>query len=102
MPWARRLLLAVPFVIAATLNTLALVADRFHLNLQRIAGYGFLFGTPWAWLIDLSWHPSLLHHRRLAIVMGYVFILWVPAALYSGCLWLLLHGISYAQGRARS
>lgn len=79
MVWARRLLLTVPFAIAAVLNTLVFVADRFHLNRQRIAGCAFLFSTPWAWLIDLLGPPSLLHHRQLEIVMGYVLILWVPA-----------------------
>ena len=104
MVWLRRLLLTIPFVIAAVLNTLMFVADRFHLNGQRIAGYGFLFGTPWAWLVDrFFWHPSLIYHRQLALVVGTIAILWVPAALYSACLWLLLRGFRYAaDSRSRS
>lgn len=99
MVWAKRFFLTLPFLIAAVLSTLMLVADRFHLYRERIAGYGFLFGSPWAWLIELFGVPNLLHHRRLAIVMGYALVLWVPAALYSGCLWLLLYAIGYASNR---
>ena len=97
MVWARRFLVTVPFLIAAALTTLMLFADRFHLYRERIAGYGFLFATPWSWLIDLFWIPGL-QHGRLATVMGYALILWVPATLYSVCLWLLLYGIRYAAG----
>jgi hypothetical protein len=55
MVWTKRFLLALPFVIGAVLNVLLLVADRFHLRSEHIAGYGFLFGTPWAWLLDRGW-----------------------------------------------
>src|SRR5260370_13868075 len=48
----RRVLLTVPFAIQAVLTLLMLNADRFHLRGQHIAGYCFLFGTPWAWLLD--------------------------------------------------
>jgi hypothetical protein len=46
MVWTKRFLLALPFAIAAALNGLLLVADRFHLPSEHIAGYGLLFGTP--------------------------------------------------------
>src|SRR5262245_21284878 len=85
MRWIRRLLLAVPFTIAALLNALMVVADRLHLHREHIAGYGFLFGTPWAWLLDRGWIPSP-HSRLLYVLVDYATILWIPALLYSGCI----------------
>ncbi len=82
----------MPFVIALLLNALGIAARRFHLPGQRIAGYGFLFGTPWAWLFDRGWVGNF-HNRWLEALTVYASILWIPAALYSGCLWLLLAGI---------
>jgi hypothetical protein len=55
LTWLRRILLAVPFATATVLTFLISFADRFHLRSQRIAGYGFLFGTPWAWLLERNW-----------------------------------------------
>jgi hypothetical protein len=97
--WARRLLVATPFAIAAVLNVLVVTADRIHLHREHIAGYGFLFATPWAWLID---HPGLIsnvHNRWLMALFGYAMILWVPAVLYSGCLWLILWCIGIGKSR---
>jgi hypothetical protein len=93
MAWFRRVLLTVPFAIAAALNVLVLNADRFHLRREHIAGYGFLFGTPWAWLLDRGWVPDY-HHHSMQLLFGYAIILWIPALLYSGCLWLLLRGLA--------
>jgi hypothetical protein len=93
MRWFIRLLVALPFVIAALLTVLMASADRLHFHREHIAGYGFLFGAPWAWLLD---HPGLLahvHSRRLMALSGYVVILWIPAALYSACAWLLFVAI---------
>ena len=98
MRWMRWLLLAIPFVIAAVLNCLLLEAGRFHWRTEHIAGYGFLFGTPWAWLLDWGWIPHL-HNQLLLHLIGYAVILWIPAALYSVCLWLLLAG--YRKWRLR-
>jgi hypothetical protein len=91
MVWLKRFLIALPFAIAAVLNVLVIATDRLHLYLyrQHVVGYGFLFATPWAWLLD---HPSWfrnVHNRPLMALLGYTFFLWIPAALYSGCLWLL-------------
>jgi hypothetical protein len=63
-------MLAVPFPIAAVLNVLMLNADRFHLHREHVAGYGFLFGTPWAWLLDRGWGPDY-HHHRMQLLFGY-------------------------------
>jgi hypothetical protein len=93
MAWFRRILLTVPFAIAAVLNVLALNADRFHLHREHVAGYGFLFAAPWAWLLDRVWIPDY-HHHRMRLLFGYAIILWIPALLYSGCLWLLLRGLA--------
>jgi len=93
MAWFRRILLTVPFAIAAVLNVLILNADRFHFHREHIAGYVFLFGTPWAWLLDRGWGPDY-HHHRMQLLFGYAILLWIPALLYSGCLWLLFLGLA--------
>ena len=96
--WIKRFLLALPFAIAALLTVLKAYADQFHLYREHIAGYGFLFGAPWAWLLD---HPGLLahiHNRRLMALSGYVVILWIPAALYSACAWLVFVVIGKFRG----
>jgi hypothetical protein len=87
MFWTRRLLLLLPFVVAAVLTVLVSFADRLHLNLDHIAGYGFLFATPWAWLLDRPWSRGF---------HDLIIILWVPALLYSSCLWLLFRGARLA------
>ena len=61
MIWLRRILLTVPFAIAAVLNVLVLSADRLHLHREHVAGLGFLFGAPWAWLLDRGWVPDYHH-----------------------------------------
>ena len=92
MRWADRLLIALPFVIAGVLNVLSISASRFHLHSEDFAGYGFLFATPWAWLVDRGWFENV-HSRSLELFIGYALILWIPATLYSACLWLLVVGI---------
>lgn len=93
MVWLRRILLTVPFALAALLNVLSLNADRLHLHREHVAGYAFLFGAPWAWLLDRGWVPDY-HHHRMQVLFGYAIILWIPALLYSGCLWLLFRGLA--------
>jgi hypothetical protein len=109
MVWTKRFLLALPFAIAAVLNALMLVADRLHIRSEHIAGYGFLFATPWAWLIDYIWFGLLdilwrgtIHSYSCASSMGYVAILWIPALLYSTCLWLLFRGLKIISRRHSS
>jgi hypothetical protein len=87
----RRLVIASPFAVACVLNLLSLVTYLLHSNPQHIAGYGFLFAVPWVWLIDGLFVS--IHNRWLAALYGYTIMLWVPAVLYSACLWLLLSGI---------
>jgi hypothetical protein len=98
MIWTRRLLIALPFVVAGVLMVLMSVADRLHLHRERIAGYGFLFATPWAWLLDHDWFGSV-HPRWLEAVITYAIILWLPALLYSGCLWLLIRALRFGANR---
>jgi len=92
MNWTKRLLLALSFAIAAVLNALMLAVDRLHLQREHIAGYGFLYGAPWAWILDHGWFPNP-HNRSLQALIGYVVILWIPAALYACCIWLLFLGL---------
>ena|SRR6266478_4926639 len=100
MGWTRRLLVALPFAIAAVLNALMLAVERLHLRREHIAGYGFLFATPWAWLVDHLWFENGLH-RLLGPIAGYMIILWIPAALYAACLWLFLGIRISAASRSR-
>jgi len=96
MIWIKRLLLVLPFVIAALLNILTAVSDRFQLRREHIAAYGFLFSSPWAWLLD--WVPNP-HNGTLQGLTTNLIVLWVPAVLYSACLWLLFRGIRSVRAR---
>jgi hypothetical protein len=98
---ARRLLLLSPFGVAAVLTIIVTLTDRLHMRSERIAGYCFLFATPWAWLLDQGSFPKI-HSRWLEAVVGYVLLLWIPALLYSASLWLLLRAISFATRRAQT
>ena len=86
---AKRILLTVPFAVASVLTVLVAFADKLHIRAQRVAGYGFLFATPWAWLIERLWMPNC-HNGWIEAILGYVVILWIPATLYSVCLWLVM------------
>lgn len=89
MVWVRRILLLLPFVIAAALNLFVAMARPMHWRSEHIAGYAFLFGAPWAWLTDHDWFGRM-NNRWLENVVTFVLILWIPALLYSSCLWLVL------------
>jgi hypothetical protein len=96
MVWVRRFFITVLFIIAATLTVLMNTVDRVHL--QRVEAYGFLFAIPWAWLLDRGWFEDV-HSRWGEALMAYAVLLWVPALLYSGCLWLLLRGLDFVAHR---
>jgi hypothetical protein len=98
MSKTKRLLLALPFGIAAVLNVFLLGVDRQHG--QHVAGYCFLFFAPWAWLLDHSWFGAV-HNRWLNELLGYTLLLWIPAALYSSCIWLILVGFKIAAAPTR-
>jgi hypothetical protein len=100
MAWARRLVLALPFAIAALLNVLVKIARPLHWRSEHIAGYCFLFGTPWGWLLDRGWFGQF-HTGWLGNLMTLLILLWIPALLYSGCLWLLMRVSRVAIGRMR-
>jgi hypothetical protein len=101
MHWMRRLLIGFPFAIAATLDGLLLAAERFHWRTEHFAGYCFLFATPWTWLLDWGWIP-IPHNRVLQHVVGSAVLLWIPAALYSACLWLVFVGIQRVVSRKKT
>ena len=84
-----RIALALPFFIAGILNVLVVIARPLHWRTEHVAGYFFLFGTPWAWLLDRGWFGSM-NNKWLDAAIVYSVVLWVPALLYSGCLWLLM------------
>src|SRR5580700_11847665 len=96
MVWMRRMFIAFPFIIAATLTVLMSTVSRVHA--QRVSGYGFLFGAPWAWLLDRGWLGNV-HSRWVEALIAYTLLLWIPALLYSACLWLLLRGFEFLAHR---
>lgn len=100
MSCARRALLLLPFAVAGLLNVLVIVARPLHWRTQHFAAYFFLFGTPWAWLLDRGWIGSV-HSRWAMALAGYAVLLWIPALLYSGCLWLLMRILGFSVGRVR-
>ena len=88
MTWRGRMVLGIPFAIAATLNLLDIIARPLHWRGEHIDGYCFLFMTPWGWLLD---HVAIeAHNRWLNDIIAFTIILWIPALLYSACLWLLI------------
>lgn len=90
--WTNRLLIASPAAIAALLNALMVGVEHLHLRLEYIARYGFVFAEPWAWVVnvaDITNHVNV-QNRWLAGFIAYVALLWIPAVLYSVCVWLLL------------
>jgi len=89
----RRLILAIPFFVAGVLTLLGSVGNQLGLNQKHIAGYAFLFGTPWGWLIDHLWFGTI-SNRWINQVVSYVVVLWIPALLYSLCMWCLFVGFS--------
>jgi hypothetical protein len=102
MLWTKRLLLLSPFTVPVVLPVLLSLADRLDWHREHIAGYGFLFAAPLAWLLDHDWLNHLQthwHSHWLSRWIGYVILLWIPALLYSGCLWLLLRGIRFLAAR---
>jgi hypothetical protein len=66
MIWPKRIMLAVPFAISAALTAMLAFANHYPVRREHLAGYAFLFGTPWAWLLDtpLQCSGPQLHHRK--------------------------------------
>jgi hypothetical protein len=92
MSLARRLAIASPFVVAALLNALMLGVEHFHFRLDFIARYGFVFYGPWSWLINIGDITNRLNVQNgwLRGFTAHFVLLWIPAVLYSVCVWLLL------------
>ncbi len=99
--WTNRFLIAAPFAIAALLNVLMIGVEHLHLHLGHIARYGFVFSGPWVWLVnvaDITNHLNV-QNRWLGEFIAYVALLWIPAVLYSACVWLLLLALGIAAHR---
>ena len=93
MKCTKRILLALPFGIAAILNALVQMSDLLHLRGEQVVKYCYLFCTPWIWLIDHHWAwkgQSL----QLKFLMLYIALLWIPALLYSASLALLFWALA--------
>jgi len=97
MLWIRRIVVSLPLAIAGVLNVLIVFADRLHLRLERIAGYGFLFATPWARVLALldGGRSRWVHSRWVESLIQYAVVLWIPALLYSVVLWLLIRALGW-------
>jgi|SRR5215831_1085224 len=87
---ATQLLIAIPFAIAALLNAVMVGVEHLHLHLNYIARYWLAFSEPWAWLANFSDISNHVQNGWLRGFLFYVAILWIPAVLYSVCVWLLL------------
>jgi hypothetical protein len=98
MIWVKRIMLSFPFAIAAALTAMLAVARHFPMRREHLAGYAFLFATPWAWLLDHNWFGGS-NAAWFERFINYMVILWIPALLYAVCLWLLLKGIAYINTR---
>lgn len=102
MIWVKRILLMLPLATAAGLTVSITLSDRLQVRSERIAGYGFLFGSPWAWLLDRvgsRWFAHV-HNLWLQSFITYAVVLWIPALLYSSCLWLLMRLLESWERRA--
>jgi len=66
--------------------------EHLHLRLDFIARYGFAFTGPWAWFVNLADITNRLNvqNRWLGGFIWYFALLWIPALLYSVCVWLFL------------
>jgi len=89
MRWIRRSVMLLPFAFAGIFTTRSLFGDALHLSRHTTEKYGFLFATPWAWLLDHYWFGSP-NSRWLETLTIYLVLLWIPAALYSACLWMIM------------
>ncbi len=89
----KRVLLLLPFAVAARLTILVSLADTLHLRGQRIAGYGFAFGAPWGWMFE---RLPTLQSRFWQSIELYAVVLWFPAVMYCALFWCLLRTIEYA------
>ncbi len=99
-----RLLVAVPFAVAALLNAVMVGVVHLHIRLDYIARYGFVFSGPWAWIVNVGDITNRLNvqNRWLGGFIAYVALLWIPAVLYSACVWLLIVVLRIAPRRLLS
>jgi hypothetical protein len=91
---------AFPFAVAGVLNMLVIMPHPpFNWRAERIAGYGFAFGAPWAWLLDHVWLWGWLDaYRPVDTVVTYMTVLWIPAMLYALCIWLAVRSFKFVLG----
>jgi hypothetical protein len=75
--------------------------DHFRLRLDLIARYGLAFSGPWARIVNVADITNRLDVQNgwLRGFIAYVGLLWIPAILYSVCVWLLLLVIGVAAPR---
>jgi hypothetical protein len=100
--WINRLLIAIPFAIAALLNLLMVGVEHLHLRLAYIARFGlFRFSAPWSWLVNLIDIPDHLNVQNPWIrgFLWYVVLLWIPAILDAVTIWISLTILGIAASR---
>ena len=98
----KRFLVALPMAVAAVLTVLNLLAYPFGLpwHPEKVAGFGFSFFYPWAWLLDHDWFGDL-HGGWLQLTIACAIFQWIPAILYSGCVVLMFRFLTSSLGRIR-
>ena len=79
----------MPFAAATVLTILVSFGKGLRLTSEQIAGSVFPFFAPWAWLLDRDWFGEV-HSRLFESLISFAFVLWIPAALYAACLWLVI------------
>jgi hypothetical protein len=103
MLWFKRFLVALPMAVAAVLTVLNFLAYPLHLPLwpEKVAGFGFLFFYPWAWLLDHDWFGYQGPLPLAQLIISYAIFCWIPAILYSGCVVLVFRFLTSTLGRIR-
>lgn len=100
MKWIRPSVLLLPFVIASILTVRGLFSDALHLSRHTTEKYGFAFAAPWAWLLDHDWFGSHRGRWPEALIL-YLVLLWIPATLYSACLWMIMRLLTIGTRRRK-
>jgi hypothetical protein len=92
------LLIAAPLGVAGLLNVLMVGDEYLHLRLGYIARYGFVFAGPWGRFVDIAniTNRVSVQNEWLRGFISYAALLWIPAVLYSVCVWLLLAVLTIA------
>jgi hypothetical protein len=68
---------------------------------EKVAGFGFLFFYPWAWLLNHDWFKYQGPLPLAQLIISYAIFVWIPAILYSACVRLVFRFLPSTLGRIR-